>query len=162
MITGCHKRRRDTSRRLRMPLAWSIGGNQAWLLFPRHIFPPCDQVSHSLYLLPVNDQSLRAIIATSPAHAACAATIEAVLDVLHASARQHALDPSVATVIRTTPTATRFMLTKAQIGWLGFRGRTLVITGALTAGRIHTPSAWAKEQRGTLGTKSRTLLRPAT
>jgi hypothetical protein len=191
LITGCHKRRRDTSRRLRMPLAWSIGGNRTWLLFPRHIVSPCDQASHSLYLLPVNERSLRAIILdsavealaprsgerqqadsvstaefritmSSAAHTASSLTVGAVLDILHARARQHALDPSVATVIRTTPTATRFTLTKAQIGWLGCQGRTLVITGALNAARVLTPRVWAKEQRGTLGTKSRTLLRTAT
>ena len=151
ILTGCHKRRLDVSRRLRMPMVWSVDGDQTWLLFPRHVVPPCDQVSRSLYLLPVNEHSLRAILAASPAHTNCTATVEAVLDVLRARARQHALDPSVATVIRTTPTATRFTLTKAQIGWLGCRGRILVLTGALNAAQIHTPTAWAKEQRGTSG-----------
>jgi hypothetical protein len=131
---------------MRMPMAWSIDGNQTWLLFPRHIVPPCEQVSHSLFLLPVNDQSLRAIIALSPAHTNCTATVEAVLNMLREHAPQHALDPSVATVIRTTPTDTRFTLTKAQIGWLGCRGRTLAIAGWLSAARIFTPTEWAKEQ----------------
>ncbi len=130
-----------------MPTAWSIGSSQTWLLFPRHIVPSCDQVSRSLYLLPVNEHSLRAILATSPAHTACAPTPEAVLDLLHAYARQHALDSSVATVIRTTPTATRFTLTKAQITWLGCRGRTLIVVGALNAARISAPAAWAKPRR---------------
>jgi hypothetical protein len=129
-----------------MPAAWSIGSNQTWLLFPRHIVPPCDQVSHSLYLLPVNEQSLRAIAASSPAHTACAPTIEAVLNVLRDHARRHALDPTVATVIRTTPTATRFMLTKAQIEWLGCHGRALIIAGALNAAPIYSPTEWAKAQ----------------
>jgi len=131
-----------------MPAAWSIGGSQTWLLFPRHIVPPCDQVSHSLYLLPVNEHSLRAILATSPAHTACAPTAEAVLNVLRAHARQHAFDPSVATVIRTTPTATRFALTTAQLTWLGCHGRILVVVGALNAARIYAPAEWAKAQHG--------------
>ena len=137
-----------------MPAAWCIGGNQAWLLFPRHIVPPCDQVSHSLYLLSVNEQGLHGIAASSPTLTACAPTLEAVLDVLHAQARQRALDPSVATVIRTTPTATRCTLTKAQIEWLGCHGRTLIVVGALNAARIYTPHVWAKEQRGTRESKS--------
>jgi len=123
-----------------MPIVWSIGGNQAWLLFPRHLVPPCSQISHSLYLLPVNEHSLRAILATSPAHTACAPTAEAVLNVLRAPARQHALPPSVTTVIRTTPTATRFTLTTAQLTWLGCHGRTLIVVGALNAARIYTPT----------------------
>jgi len=130
-----------------MPTAWCIGSSQTWLLFPRHIVPPCDQISHSLYLLPVNEQSLRAIAASSPAHSACSPTVEEVLDVLHAQASQHALDPSMATVIRTVPTVTRFTLTKAQIGWLDCHGRALVIVGALNAARIYTPTEWAKAQR---------------
>jgi len=130
-----------------MPTAWSIGSSQTWLLFPRHIVPPCDQVSHSLYLLPVNEQGLRVIAASSPAHSACAPTPETALDVLRAQARQHALDPSVATVIRTTPTATRFTLTKAQIEWLGCHGRPLIVVGALNAARIYAPTAWAKAQQ---------------
>ena len=146
-LTGCSKRRLDASRRLRMPTAWCIGRSQTWLLFPRHIVPPCDQVSHSLYLLPVNEQSLRTIAASSTVHTACAPTIGAVLNVLRDHARQHAFDPSVATVIRTTPTATRFTLTKAQLTWLGCRGRTLVVVGALNAARIYTPTEWAKAQR---------------
>lgn len=153
-LTGCIKRRHDASRRLRMPAAWFIGSSQTWLLFPRHIVPPCDQISHSLYLLPVNEQSLRAIAASLPAHSACSPTVEEMLDVLHAQARQHALDPSVATVIWTTPTATRFTLTKAQIEWLGCHGRALIVVGALNAARIYTPHVWAKEQRGMRRSKS--------
>ena len=131
-----------------MPTAWSIGRSQTWLLFPRHIVPPCEQISRSLYLLPVNEHVLRAILSSSPAHTACAPTPEAVLDLLHAYARQHALDPSVATVIRTIPTATRFTLTKAQITWLGCRGRTLIVVGALNAARIYTlakSNKWRKQ-----------------
>jgi hypothetical protein len=157
MLTGCIKRRLDASRRLRMPTAWSIGSSQTWLLFPRHIVPPCDQVSHSLYLLPVNEPSLRAIIASSPTHTACAPTLDAVLDLLHAQARRHALDPSVATAIRTTPIATRFTLTKAQIEWFGSRGRTLVVVGALNAARIYTPTAWANVKRSARPYASRRL-----
>jgi len=122
-----------------MPAAWSIGGSQTRLLFPRHIVPPCDQIFHSLNLLPVNEHILRAIIASSAAHIACAPTPQTAFDVLRAHARQHSLDPSVATVIRTTPTATRFTLTKAQLASLGCRGRTLVFVGALNAARIFTP-----------------------
>jgi hypothetical protein len=146
-LTGCYKRRLDASRRFRLPMAWCDGDNQTWLLFPRHIVPPCDRIFRSLYLLPVNEHSLRAILSTSPAHTAGAPMLDAVLDVLRAHARQHALDPSVATVTRTAPTATRTTLTTAQIGWLRYRGRTLIIVGSLNAAWIYTPTEWAKVKR---------------
>ena len=149
MLIGCHRRLLDASRRLRLPVHWSFGRSQTWLLFPRHIVPPCDQVSHSLYLLPVSEHVLRAILSTSPAHTGCAPTAKAVLDVLRAHARGHALDPSVATVIRTTPTATRLTLTKAQVEWLGCRGRTLLFFGGLNAARMFTPAEWSRVKRNT-------------
>jgi len=130
-----------------LPKAWSIGGQQTWLLFPRHIVPPCDDVSRSLYLLPVSEHSLRLVLATTPAPTAYAPTADAVIEVLHAHARQHELDPSVATMIRTTPTATRFTLTKAQIEWLSCHGRTLVVVGALNAARIYASTEWGKVRR---------------
>ena len=136
-LTGCTRCRLDASRRLRLPAAWSSGSSQTWLLFPRHIVPPCPQVTHSLYLLPVNEHSLRAIISSSPANTGLRPSPKAVLDMLRAHARQHALYPSVATVIRTTPTATRFTLTKAQLAWLGCRGRTLLFFGGLNAAQIY-------------------------
>jgi hypothetical protein len=147
ILTGCHKRRLDASRRLRMPTAWSIGSKQTWLLFPRHIVPPCNDVSRSLYLLPVSEHSLRMVLATTPTPTAYAPTADAVIEVLRAHACQHALDSSVTTVFRTTPTATRFTLTKAQIEWLSCHGRTLVVVGALNAAWIYTPTAWAEVKR---------------
>lgn len=147
MIVGCHKRRLDASRRLRLPVHWLIAGNQTWLLFPRHIVPPWKQDTRPLYLKPVNDSVIREILSSSPSHVACAPTVETVHDVLCIHAQRLALDPSVASVIRTTPNSRRITLTKAQVTWLGCRGRTLIVVGSLIAARIFSQPAWAREQR---------------
>jgi len=100
--------------------------------------------------LPVDEDCLRSLCKTqptSPAQATCAPTIEEALNVLRIYARQHDLDPSVATVIRITPTDNRFTLTKAQIKWLGCRGRTLELSGKLNYANIYTPTTWAKLRR---------------
>jgi len=144
-LTGCCQRRLDANRRIRLPTAWCIESDQTWLLFPRHIVSPCDQISHSLYLLPVDANALRAIISTSPAHKTFALTVDVVLDVLHAHARNHTLDPSVATVVRTSSTTTRFTLTKAQVEWLKCRSRTLALVGSLNSAWICTPKTWASQ-----------------
>ncbi|HXC01997.1 MAG TPA: hypothetical protein VNU49_05045 [Opitutaceae bacterium] len=143
-LLGLHKRQLDAYRRLCLPAAWSTDSARVWFLFPRDIMPPCNPVFRSLYLLPVDGSSPRNIIATSPTRIMGTPTPELALDVLRSHARRHTLDPKVATVIRTTPSTSRFTLTLAQLDWLGCRGRTLLVLGTLNIAWIYTPAGWAK------------------
>jgi hypothetical protein len=150
-LLGSHKRRLDAYHRLRLPAAWLTDSARAWLLFPEGLIPPCKQVSHSLCLLPVSERALRHFIDTSPTRFMGTATPELALDVLRSHARRHALDPKVATVIRTTPVTSRFTLTQAQLDWLGCRDRALLVLGGLSTARIYTPAGWAKIRRSVRG-----------
>jgi hypothetical protein len=150
MLLGLYRRRLDADRRLRMPALWSVHDAQSWLLFPLLLIPPCEQIAPSLYLLPVSDSGLRRILTSSLAPIDCDPTPEIVLDVLRAQACQKGLSPSLAGLLQTTRTAPQFALTQAQLKWLGCHGRTVVVTGSLTAGWIYSPTTWAKVQRSAI------------
>lgn len=157
VLLGCHRRRLDRARRLRLPSVWSPDTDQDWLLFPMHLFPLCKEVTHDLYLLPSSKHSLTTILETSAKHSKRAPTIIAALEVLRDSAIRLSLPPQLATSIRVGVTATRFTLSAAQIDWLGSRGRTLILVGAGTAIHLYTPAVWARAQQSLMGATSADL-----
>jgi len=145
-LLGCYRRRLDGDRRLRLPGTWTPRGGCTWLLFPRHLLPPCQQTSRELFLIPAGREVLREIVSTSRTNAG-APSIEAALALLRENAGRLSLAQGIATAIRIGPTSPRFTITAAQLNWLGCRGRTLILAGGLTSARILTPAKWAAWQR---------------
>ena len=149
LLLGCYQRRLDSDRRLRLPTVWAPGNAQTWLLYPQKLYPHCKEVAQMLYLLPTGEESLRSNISGWPGNTVKAPTLGALLEILRGRARRFSLPPDIATAIRINPASTRFALTKAQIDWLGCRGRVLTLTGVAISARICTPAVWAKWLRDT-------------
>ena len=157
VFLGCHQRRLDRARRVRLPGIWMLDRCQDWLLFPMHLYDPSTEAVHDLSLLPVSNHTLQTILAIAAVHATRAPTTKAALEALRDRATGLSLNSDVATSVQLGNTATSLSLTKAQLIWLGARGRTLVLVGAATSIRLYSPAMWAKAQKSLKGATSADL-----
>ena len=154
VFLGCHTRRLDRAGRLRLPRIWTPDQCRDWLLFPMHLFDPSPEALHDLSLLPQSKHTLQTILATSAMHAKRAPSTKAALEVLRGRATRLSLPSDIAISVRLGATATRFSFSKAQLKWLGVRGRALVLVGAATTIRFYSPAVWAKAQQSLTGLTS--------
>jgi hypothetical protein len=102
------------------------------------------EFNRELLLQPTDAESLKSRVPAWTHQSVSTTTPTGLLKELRKIAQRLSLPPSLATAIRIDPRSRRFVLTPAQINWLGCRRRKLILHGALTHGRICAPAAWAK------------------
>lgn len=145
VLVGCHRRRLDANHRLRLPAVWAPESKLMWLLCPQHLLLPNIEATRELSLFPTDAASMG--VPSAFAHVAGAPTLEALLELLRDRAGRASLAPTVATAVQINPTQARFAISIAQLAWLGYHGRVIILAGVLTHARICTSPVWHKWKR---------------
>jgi hypothetical protein len=119
------------------------------MLFALELLADGGEFNRELFLLPTQAEDLRDPIPPAADGSMKATTAAAFIEELETRARRSSLPPGLVTAFRINPATRRFALSQAQMTWLGCRGRTLILHGALTDARICTPTFWAQWMRDT-------------
>lgn len=143
ILTGSHKRRVDRHHQLCLPLSWSQGSPQPWILSPPGLTRADSHRSSPLCLIPFGLRQEDDRLLASRRRERKIEAAKTCLRRLHTQARKRGLEPNLVTLVQTTPTSRHFPLTPAQFDWLGLkRDRTILFIGSITSVWIYPPPVW--------------------